>query len=373
MKIAFVSAGTVIYDDFKNETQLGGTEHQILGLCKELVKRGHEVYLLRRWYKGPAKEQINGINIININSPDLPDSIVQKILTKIIYSRLAANKIKVIRPDVLNMTGKSSSFGLCKLDIPKIHAALFSLVGTRLERFSLRSILERKFELRILKHADVVVVRNNDSKSYLEKRGIRVVAIPVGVDVDKYSPKYSEGKYILFGGRLAPEKGLHLLIKAYSMLHRRKQAKFRLVICGSGPLERELRDLSSSCGIQDRVTFIPWLSNPEFINKVADSVIFVMPSMYEGMPVAMLEAMASGKPIIASDVPGPQDLITHGKDGYLFEKGNVAQLQEFLALLISNSELREKLGRSARKTIEEKYTFGKIADMYLRLYEEIIN
>ena len=373
MKIAFVSAGTVIYDDFKNETQLGGTEHQILGLCRELVKRGHEVHLLRRWYGGSDKEQIDGINIININSPDLPDSVVEKILTKIIYSGLAANRIKVIRPDVLNMTGKSSSFGLCKLEIPKIHAALFNLGGIRSERFSLRSILEKKFELRILKHADVIVVRNNDSKSYLEGRGIRAAFIPVGVDADKYSPKYSGGKYILYGGRLAPEKGLHLLIKAYSMLHRRRQTKFRLVICGSGPLESELRDLSSSCGIQDRVTFIPWLSNPEFINKVADSAIFVMPSMYEGMPVAMLEAMASGKPVIASDVPGPQDIITHGKDGYLFEKGNISQLQKFLELLIENAKLREELGKNARGTVEKKYTFEKIADMYLQLYEEITN
>ena len=373
MKIAFVSAGTVIYDDLKNEAQLGGTEHQILGLCRELVKRGHEVHLLRRWYGGPDKEQIDGINIININSPDLPDSIVEKIFTKIIYSRLAAEKIKAIRPDVLNMTGKSSSFGLCKLDIPKIHAALFNIGGIRSERFSLRLFLMKKLELRILKNADVMVVRNNDSKSYLEGRGIRAVTIPVGVDANKYLPRYSGGNYILFGGRLAPEKGLHLLIKAYSMLHRRRQAKFRLVICGSGPLERELRELSSSCGIQDRVTFVPWLSNPEFINKVADSAIFVMPSMYEGMPVAMLEAMASGKPIIASDVPGPQDIITHGKDGYLFEKGNISQLQEFLELLIDNSKLREELGKNARETIEEKYTFEKIADMYLKLYEEITN
>lgn len=373
MKIAFVSAGTVIYDDFKNETQLGGTEHQILGLCKELAKRGHEVHILRRWYGGPSEEQIDGINIININSPNLPDSAVEKVPTKLIYSILAAKRIKVMQPDVLNMTGKSSSQGLCKLAIPKIHAAFFNLEGIRAEHFSLRLIVEKKLELRILKYADAVVVRNNDSKSYLENRGIRAVAIPVGVNIDKYSPKYSGGKYILFGGRLAPEKGLHLLIRAYSTLNSIAQAKFKLVICGSGPLEKELKDLSSSCGIRDRVLFISWLSNPEFIKKLAESAIFVMPSRYEGMPVAMLEAMASGKPIIASDVPGPQDIITHGKDGYLFEKGNITQLKEFLELLIENLDLREKLGRKARKTIEEKYTFEKIADMYLQLYEEITN
>jgi len=373
MKIAFVSAGTVTYDDFRNEAQLGGTEHQVLGLCKEFVKRGHEVYILRRWYKGPDKEEIDGIKIINIKSSNLPDSIVEKILTKITYSILAAKKIKEIQPDVLNMTGKSSSYGLCKLDVPKIHADLFNLGGIRSERFSLRSFLEKKLELRIFKHADAVVVRNNDSRSYLEKRGVRAVAIPVGVNVDKYSPKYSGGKYIFFGGRLAPEKGLHLLIKAYSILDSRLQAKFKLVMCGSGPLEEELKNLSSSCGIADRVTFIPWLPNPEFIKKLADSAVFVMPSMYEGMPVAMLEAMASGKPTIASDVPGPQDLITPGKNGYLFEKGNISQLQRFLKLLIENPKLREEIGKNARGTVEEKYTFQRIADMYLRLYEEISN
>jgi glycosyltransferase involved in cell wall biosynthesis len=373
MKIAFVSAGTVIYDDFKNETQLGGTEHQILGLCRKLAKKGHEVYLLRRWYEGPDEEQIDGINIVNISSPNLPDNIVEKVPTKIIYSILAADRIKAIRPDVLNMTGKSSSYGLCKLAIPKVHAALFNLGGMRSEYFRLRSIVERRLELRILKYADVVVVRNRDSKDYLEKRGIKAVVIPVGVDINKYSPKYSEGKYILYGGRLASEKGVNLLLKAYAMLGGRMQAKFKLVICGSGPLERELRDLSASFEIQDRVTFIAWLPNPEFIKKVAESAVFVLPSMYEGMPVAVMEAMASGKPIIASNVPGPKDIITHGRDGYLFERGNIVQLREFLELLIENSGLREELGREARETIEEKYTFEKIADMYLKLYEEIAN
>jgi glycosyltransferase involved in cell wall biosynthesis len=371
MKIAFVSAGTVIYDDFRNETKLGGTEHQVLGICKELVKRGHEVHLLRRWYEGPGEEQIDGINIININSPDLPDNLVEKVPTKILYSILAANRVKALRPDVLNMTGKSSSYGLCKLAIPKIHAALFNLGGIRSERFSLRAMVEKRFELRILKYADAVVVRNQDSKDYLEKQGFRAVIIPVGVGANKYSPEYSGGEYILYGGRLAPEKGVHLLIKAYSMLARKAQAKFELVICGSGPLESELKDLASSCGIQDKVTFISWLPNPEFIKKLAESAIFVMPSVYEGMPMALLEAMASGKPVIASAVPGPQDIITHGKDGYLFQKGNIAQLKEFLELLIENSELREETGRKARETVEEKYTFEKVASMYLHLYEEI--
>jgi len=373
MKIAFVSAGTVIYDDFRDETKLGGTEHQVLGISRELVKRGHEVHLLRRWYEGPGEEQLDGIHIINLNSPDLPDNLVEKVPTKIMYSILAANRVKALQADVLNMTGKSSSYGLCKLDIPKIHAALFNLGGIRSKRFSLRSMVEKRFELRILKYADAVVVRNQDSKDYLEKQGFRAVIIPVGVGANKYSPQYSGGEYILYGGRLAPEKGVHLLIKAYSMLARKAQARFELVICGSGPLESELRDLSSSCGIQDRVIFISWLSNPEFIKKLAESAIFVMPSIYEGMPVALLEAMASGKPVIASAVPGPQDIITHGKDGYLFEKSNIVQLKEFLELLIENPALREEMGRKARETVEEKYTFEKIADMYLKLYEEIIN
>jgi glycosyltransferase involved in cell wall biosynthesis len=279
--------------------------------------------------------------------------------------------VRALRPDVLNMTGKSSSYGLCKLDIPKVHAALFNLGGLRAERFSLRARLERRFELRILRYADAVVVRNQDSRDYLKELGFEAVIIPVGVEADKYRPQYSGGGYILYGGRLAPEKGVDLLIRAYSRLDSKAQAGFGLVICGSGPLEDELRDLSSRCGIQDRVTFISWLPNPEFIKKLAQSAIFVMPSRYEGMPVALLEAMASGKPVIASAVPGPQDIITHGKDGYLFEKGNPTQLKECLELLIDNTALREEMGRRARETVEAKYTFEKISGMYLKLYEEI--
>ena len=371
MKIAFVSAGTVIYDDFIEQKCLGGTEYQLLGLCRELAQRGHEVYLVRRWYRGPTEEQLGEFKIINIRSPNLPDSIIEKILTKIVYSKYAARLISRMRPDIVNLTGKSSSYYLCTVDIPKVHAAMFNLDGIRPGRFSPRRTLMGAFERRILTHCEAIVVRNIEAQEYLAKCGFKAVVIPVAVELERYTPKSSDDGYIFFGGRLAAEKGLPFLIKAYSKLGDEKQSRFRLVIAGSGPQKQQLEQLCRKYGVDKTVDFIPWLSHAQFIEKLSNCTVFVLPSLYESMGIVMLEAMALGKPVAVSDIPGPQDVITPGKDGYLFEKGNISQLQEFLELLIDNSKLREELGKNARETIEEKYTFEKIADMYLKLYEEI--
>ena len=89
--------------------------------------------------------------------------------------------------------------------------------------------------------------------------------------------------------------------------------------------------------------------------------------------MALLEAMALGKPVVASDIPGIQEVITHAKDGFLFETGNVSELQKYLELLLESSELRREIGKNARKTVEERYTFKKVADNYLKLYEGLIH
>jgi glycosyltransferase involved in cell wall biosynthesis len=378
LRIAFSTSGIVEHEDYKSGDILG-TEYQVFGLSKEFVKRGHEVYIVRRWYDGQKGEEIQGIKVINVASLNLPDTLIQKAMTHLIFSKYAAKEIKRIKPDILNLTGKYSSYSVCKLDIPTVHTThtipsglLPGNLAPR-RRGILGSIHPTKWlESRLYSNCDVIVALNEEHRQYLSNRGFKTISIQNGVKIENYTPNYSDKGYIFFGGRIVKLKGLQYLIEAYSMLSSEIRNKFELVIGGFGPEKENLEKVAIELGIKNRVIFLPWIPNSDFIKKIASCSVYAMPSFYEGLPVALLEAMALGKPVIASNIPGIQEVITHGKDGFLFETGNVSELKKYLELLLESSELRREIGKNARKNVGEKYTFAKVADQYIALFNKLL-
>jgi len=372
MKIAFLSSGSAKHEDYAVGDLLG-IEYQIFGLARAFVNRGHDSCIIRRWYNERKEETVDGVKIINISSPDL-GSILKGVGSIVLFSKYATKRIKTIEPDVINLTWTYSAYHPSKIDIPKVfitHNIPYDLSPIQKRDYLLP--LKKKVETSVMRHSDIIISLNKEIKRYLEGRGFRTVFIPNGVEIEKYTPNYSEENYIYFNGRIVMQKGLRYLIKAYSMLDSKIQDQFKLVVGGSGPLKGHLESLSSKYNIKDSVNFLSWLSKSDFVKKINNCTIFVLPSLFECMPVTLLEAMASGKSVIASDIPGPKDIITHGYDGFLFEKENVEELKKYLELLLGDKELRKRTGKNARKTIEEKYTFEKVADSYLKLYEELLS
>lgn len=372
VKIAFCTPGSVEHEDYKGKNLLG-TESQVFGLVKELTKRGYKTFIIRRWYDNLKEENIDGIYIRNVNSPDLPDSpILKKIITKILFSKYTVKEIVRIKPDIIILTEIFSSYFLSNLKVPKIYVTHNPPTDLLPNTPTLKNYLKRLIEQRVLKNCKVVIALNKTIKEYLENAGYRVVCIPNAVELDNYSPSRSDGKYILFGGRLVKIKGLQYLIKAYSMLGKDLQKEYKLVMVGYGPEKKNLEKIALETGIKNRVEFVPWLSTNEFIKKISNCSIFVLPSLFECMPVALLEAMASGKPVIASDIPGPKDIIRHGYDGFLFEMGNFQELKRYLELVLGDPVLRRQIGKNGRKTVEETYTFKKVSERYVELFDELL-
>ena len=241
MRIAFSTSGAVEHEDYKSGDVLG-TEYQVFGLSKELVKRGHEVYIIRRWYNNQKEEEIQGIKVINVASPNLHGSTIVKAINHVIFSKYAAEEIKRIKPDILNLTGKYSSYSVCKLNIPTVHTTHIipsSLLPSGLAPFR-RSIVgnlhpTKWLESRIYSNCDVIVALNEEHRRYLSDRAFKAVFIPNGVEIENYTLNYSDEGYIYFAGRIVKSKGLQYLIKAYSMLSSEIQDKFELVIGGFGP------------------------------------------------------------------------------------------------------------------------------------------
>ena len=186
-------------------------------------------------------------------------------------------------------------------------------------------------------------------------------------------------KAILFVGSIVSRKGVDTLVSAYTDVLRSYQA------CGlylAGPLRASegaeelqaefVHELQATIRQQElgaKVHFLDYVSNVPQLMHAVD--VFVLPSLLEGMPNVLLEAMASGLPCVASDIPGVQEVITNGENGRLFQPGDAESLAQQLIWLLSTPEESQRLGCMARYTIDKDFsirkTFQNYQDIFLKL------
>ena len=175
---------------------------------------------------------------------------------------------------------------------------------------------------------------------------------------------------ILYVGRLAPRKGVHYLLQA--MPHVIEYfPKARLVLVGTGPLERYLKDLSKRLGLQNSVMFLGYVSDGRIRTLFALADVVVVPSIFEGCPLVLLEAMAAGKPVIASAVQGIAEVVKPDFSGLLIKPGNIHEIEQAIVRLMEDKDFADYLGENARQTILKDYSWEKIARRTMEVYENI--
>jgi glycosyltransferase involved in cell wall biosynthesis len=215
----------------------------------------------------------------------------------------------------------------------------------------------------------VIVTLNTFIARYLKDIGYRnVYKIPNGIDIENFSNNGDEG-FILYAGRFDWNKNVCSLVNVFAQIHK-SYPSYRLYLVGAGPEEKKIRNLVNKMGIQSHVKIIPWLPRKKLMELMSKCSVFVLPSFFEVCPVVVLEAMASAKPVVARANMGTIDTIIHGKNGFLYS--NDEELRKYLEILLSDYNLREKIGHNARRTIEQKYTFSRIADRYEELFYTLI-
>jgi glycosyltransferase involved in cell wall biosynthesis len=194
----------------------------------------------------------------------------------------------------------------------------------------------------------------------------KVRVLPLICDLDAYTPSYDDGGYFVFAGRLAEEKGVATLLKAMKRVGRQPLLK----VAGTGPLEQQLKDEAARLGLHN-VQFVGFRSGHELLSLLAGAMFVVVPSeWYENSPVAIYEAMALGKPVVASRIGGIPELIVEGETGFLFEAGNAEELAQQIARLADDPALRERLGREARHRGETIYAPATHMDRLLSIYAD---
>ena len=208
----------------------------------------------------------------------------------------------------------------------------------------------------------------------------QIVNIPNGVDLpqilnpnelSKNKDKLGITDYdniVTCVSRFRPEKGHEVLLKAWQEVLKKKPNAILLLI-GDGETLIERKQNAENLGISKKIQFTGKVFNVQDYLYVSD--VFILPSQREGLSNALLEAMASGLPCIASNVGGNVEVIKHGENGLIFESGNSKQLAECVLRLLDDKELSQKFGGNARLTVLEGFSLDNTADCYIKLYQAI--
>lgn len=171
-------------------------------------------------------------------------------------------------------------------------------------------------------------------------------------------------------GRLAVEKGLKDLIRAFAALGRSGGPPARLALLGEGPLAGELRRLAQAQGVGDRVTMPGFRPDVGALLAAVDVVVFS--SYYEGLPMALLEAMAAGRAIVGTAIPGIAEAARNGREALLVPPRDPPRLARAMARAAGDPALRATLGSAARRRFQEHFTAAEMVRRYQELYLEVL-
>lgn len=224
----------------------------------------------------------------------------------------------------------------------------------------------------IWKNASAIVANSNGLRDLAHAFDSRfeIPIIPNGVDLEVYRTEEHDWSppQILSVGRIVYQKGLDIAIRAFAGL---KDLDWKWCIVGDGPEMQALRSLAAKLAINDRIIFQGWQAREELIQCYKHSNLFLFPSRHEGMPNAVLEAMASGLPVIASRIAGNEELVVDHQTGYLVESENIEALRVALRKLLTDRSLREKMGAASRRQVEQHYSWESTARQYAALLEQV--
>lgn len=221
---------------------------------------------------------------------------------------------------------------------------------------------------------DAIDAGSNLSKIKLVYNGINLEKITFlgGTDIlQQY--KITKGDFIVFYlGRLHPKKCPDDLVKAFPKVVK-KVPNARLIFAGKGEEESKLKGLVSDLNLDDKVIFAGFISEDEKWDLLKNCDVFVLPSVVEAFGITIIEAMACEKPVIATDVGPFPEIIMDGETGLLVPVHSPDELADAIIELALDDDKRKGMGKMARKEVEERFDINKIANDYLKIYEELIN
>ncbi len=351
LRIAFIGGRGVI-------SKYSGIEAYYEEVGSRLARMGHEVTVYCRNYFTPDVSEHNGMRLQRL------PTIRSKHLETVVHTALSTTHAIRQHYDVIHYhaLGPALFSGIPRLLGAKTAVTVQGLDWQRKKWGWLASTVLRWGEGASVKFPNgTTVVSKALQKRFRENHKTEAFYVPNGGLLRPWTePKQilewglEPGKYVLFLGRLSPEKGCHLLVEAFERI----DTDVKLVLAGASSYcddySRELRGHAS-----DRIRILDWVSGATLDELLTNAMIFVLPSDLEGLSLALLDAMGAGLCVLTSDVPENREVVDGA--GFTFERGNVRDLEDRLRFLLANPAVREAAGKMARKRIEEEFQWEKIA------------
>lgn len=357
----------------------GGIEIVVGELSKRMVSLGNMVVAYNRksahiagseFENDYSRTEWNGVKLKWIPTPNSAK------LNAVVYSALATARALFGGYDVIHFhaEGPSAMVFLAKLFRKRCIVTIHGLDWQRSKWGGFATKYLMFGEKVAAKYADEIIVLSKNVQEYFKTKYNRdTVYIPNGIEKPTLSPadliteRYGlkKDEYILFLGRIVPEKGIHYLIEAYNKLDTDK----KLVIAGgashTGEYENEIRALGKD---NENIIYTGFIQGQALSELYSNAYIYCLPSDLEGMPISLLEAMSYGNCCLTSDIAECTEMCCDYAEA--FEKGNTDSLAEKLGYLLNNEELVKEYKSNAQEYVLSKYNWDDITVQTLKLYTE---
>lgn len=365
-----------------NGLAIGGAEKKLLELVKHLDKRRYNIIVCSIGQGGPLQKDFEALDLDVVvchkrNKFDL--SLINKVARLIRECEIDLVQTTLLLADIVGAFAARWS----GLRPPVISWETVSHGENDILRTKSRHVWAYKAAM---KRVDkIVAVSREIQHSLMERRGIapeKIELIPYGVDLRKFTRRNGTfdkrgelkiaGDRVVIGtvARAEPYKGVAYLQQAAVQLVR-QYPKLDFLFVGDGSLRKELEAQVHALGLSQRIRFLGFRNDVHEIMNAFD--IFVLPSLTEGLPNVILEAMASYKPVIATAVGGIPEAVVEGETGLLIPPGDAGAIAAAIRKLLSHNKAALRMGEAGRKRVEELFSLQREVASFDRLYQKLLS
>lgn len=365
----------------------GGMERYVYNLSKNLIREGHAVEVFTSNVpEGRTHDVVDGIPVRRLKC--IGEPLRNPLVPSILFLLDELKKFDIIH--VHNLYGSLAlSIPLlkrfCRIPLVLTHHGQL-VYGEPMKDICVK-IYEKSIGKVILKYVDNTIVLSESDAQYISSSGFKgdnIEVLPnainpadfaayINVDTAEFIAKYHlEGrKRILFVGEVTNRKGIPTLIKSIPLLLKKVlKEEVVFVVVGSGENLSDARALARDLGVESHVVFTGRLPFVELMQAYRSADLFVLPSLSEGLPTSILEAMYFGLPVVSTDIPGVKD---HFNDfAILVPPKNELALSNAIISVLDDEDFASMLSRRGRKLVLDKYTWDNIVGCYELLYSKVM-
>ncbi len=383
---------------FQSSTR-GGGEVMFNQLAHELANRGHEIHVIKHRMLGSNERDINISNSERVIFYDIFPPVEHKgglpatVIHNLLYVLNAVRRgVKIVRKRSVNLIHANSyspilaGWLISKItkrpllvtihDVGSIHGMIFWERWMRqFGRLStLKALIGYAFELLSIKLSKNIHTVSETSKKDILQIGFKnknIYVIPNSLDLRLY-PGNDNVEYeneIVFIGRLVFYKNLEVVLKALKCM---SSQDVKLTVIGDGPMKKHWQKLAEDLGITDKVEFKGYVPHEEKIKILRRASALVLPSLFEGFGIVILEAWAYKKPVIVANTPPLNRIVEHGKNGFIIDPFKPEELSAYILLLINDKERAKIIGLNGYKKLMERYTITDWIVKFEKLYKKLI-